>query len=33
VSPKTIGHYLERVYAKLDIHSRHELATHLRGDR
>ncbi len=25
LSPKTIGHYLERIYVKLDIHSRREL--------
>ena len=32
LSPKTIGHYLERIYSKLDIHSRHQLAARLRGD-
>ncbi len=25
LSPHTIGHYLERIYGKLDIHSRREL--------
>jgi DNA-binding CsgD family transcriptional regulator len=31
LSPKTIGHYLERIYSKLGIRSRHELVMR-RGD-
>jgi DNA-binding CsgD family transcriptional regulator len=25
ISPKTVGHHLQHVYSKLDIHSRREL--------
>ena len=32
LSPKTIGHYLERIYSKLDIHSRHELTSRIAAE-
>jgi DNA-binding NarL/FixJ family response regulator len=33
LSPKTIGHYLERIYAKLGIRSRHELMAYVHRER